>query len=233
MATATPGTPAPAPAETPAIGTSMQQYLDRAVKVLGQFGGGDKQDTNAELIRLLEEVKHLDEPRVLAISRTISYMSRFNQLVRDNVENISIGNRYLEISQGFDSIREDSKTLINQIADGKISFSEKMQNLWMRMRRGTPSKRFEELAKSYKAVARDTKYQLDREMTIMDSYIDFRFALKESEVMARDILEKQHEPVAAARKALGEAQEKVAATKADDAARARLELARDEAVNKF
>ena len=48
-------------------------------------------------------------------------MSRFNQLVRDNVENINVGNRYLEISQMFDSIREDSKTLINQLQDGRIS----------------------------------------------------------------------------------------------------------------
>ncbi|MGE3819436.1 MAG: cell surface protein, partial [Isosphaeraceae bacterium] len=82
-------------------GNVMQKYLDRAVSVLGKFTGNAGQDTNAELIRLLEEVKHLDEPKVLAISRTISYMSRFNQLVRDNVENIDVGQRYLEIAQMF------------------------------------------------------------------------------------------------------------------------------------
>src|SRR6185312_3582720 len=101
----------------PTPSTSMQKYLDRAVKVLGQFKGS-QEDTNSELVRLLDDVKHLDEPKVLAISRTISYMSRFNQLVRDNVEDINVGNRYLEISQMFDSIREDSKTLINQLQDG-------------------------------------------------------------------------------------------------------------------
>jgi hypothetical protein len=212
---------------------TLQKYLDKAVKVLEEFNVSEKDDTNNQLIRLLEDVKHLDEPRVLAIAKTISYMSSFNQLVRDNVENISVGNRYLEISQGFDSIREDSKTLINQLADGKISVSEKVHNLWMRMRRGTPSKRFEEIAKTYKAVARDTKDQLDREMTIMDAYVDFRFALKEAEVMAREILEKQHEPMEAARQALSEAQTKVAAAKNSDADKARLELARDQAVNKF
>src|SRR5262245_23162097 len=232
MATATPGTPAPAPAETPAIGTSMQQYLDRAVKVLGQFGGGDKQDTNAELIRLLEEVKHLDEPRVLAISRTISYMSRFNQLVRDNVENIDIGNRYLAIAQGFDSIREDSKTLINQLQDGRISMTEKMANLWMRLRRGTPSARFEEIAKTYKAVASSTKDQLDREQKIMDAYIDVRFALKEAEVTATELFEKENEPLESARQALADAQTKVdAATTPTE--KSKLELARDEATHKF
>ena len=232
MSTATPGTPAPLPAETAPIGTSMQKYLDRAVKVLGQFGGGAGQDMNAELIRLLEEVKHLDEPRVLAISRTISYMSRFNQLVRDNVENIDIGNRYLAIAQGFDSIREDSKTLINQLQDGKISIPEKMQNLWMRLRRGTPSARFEDIAKTYKAVASSTKDQLDREQKIMDAYIDFRFALKEAEVMATELFEKQDAPLEAARQALTDAQEKVQ-TGSTPAEKSKLELARDEAAHKF
>jgi hypothetical protein len=226
------GTKVAVPPTTESKGV-MQKYLDKAVKVLEQFKVSEKDDLNNQLIRLLEDVKHLDEPKVLAIAKTISYMSSFNQLVRDNVENISIGNRYLEISQGFDSIREDSKTLINQLADGKISFSEKMYNLWMRLRRGTPSKRFEEISKTYKSVAKDTKDQLDREMNIMDGYVDFRFALKESEVMARDILEKQHEPLEAARKAVGEAQAKVAAAKSNDADKARLELARDQAVNSF
>ena len=193
MATDTPPTDltTPAPATT---GTMMQKYLDKAVKVLGQFNISDKNDTNDQLVRLLEEVKHLDEPKVLAISRTISYMSRFNQLVRENVENINVGTRYLEISQMFDSIREDSKTLINQLEDGKISISEKMQNLWMRLRRGTPSKRFDEIAGVYKSVAADTKDQLDREQKIMDAYIDFRFALKEAEVLSREVLEKEQVP---------------------------------------
>ena len=235
-----PATVGPAPA------TSMQKYLDRAVKILGQFKGSTE-DTNSELVRLLDDVKHLDEPKVLAISRTISYMSRFNQLVRDNVEDINVGNRYLEISQSFDSIREDSKTLINQLQDGRISVTEKMQNLWMRLRRGTPSKRFEEIAATYKAVAHDTKDQLDREQKIMDAYIDFRFALKEAEILSTELLAEQNIPLEAARQSLADAQAKAtvapvtepdaasapAPAKAKDPARAKLELARDEALNKY
>ncbi len=213
--------------------TSMQKYLDRAVKVLGQFKAAQGEDTNAELIRLLDDIKHLDEPKVLAISRTIGYMSRFNQLVRDNVEDINVGNRYLEIAQMFDSIREDSKTLINQLQDGRISVPEKMQNLWMRLRRGTPSARFEQIAGVYKSVARDTKDQLDREQKIMDAYIDFRFALKEAEVLSQELLEQQHVPLEAARTLLAEAQEKTAAPAAGAAEKSRLELARDEALDRF
>jgi len=211
----------------------MQKYLDKAVKVLGQFNVSKKENTNNELVRLLDDVKHLDEPKVLAISRTISYMSKFNQLVRDNVENIDVGNRYLEIAQMFDSIREDSKTLINQLQDGKIGITETMQNLWMRLRRGTPSKRFDEIADVYKAVAHETKNQLDREQKIMDAYIDFRFALKESEVLARELVEKQNAPLEDARKALAQAQEKAKDPAASETETSRNELARDEALNKF
>ena len=57
-----------ATASASAPATGMQKYLDKAVKVLGQFNLADKEDTNNQLIRLLDDVKHLDEPKVLAIS---------------------------------------------------------------------------------------------------------------------------------------------------------------------
>ncbi|MEZ6146565.1 MAG: hypothetical protein R3B91_14345 [Planctomycetaceae bacterium] len=41
----------------------------------------------------------------MAIANTIRHMSTFN-FVRDNVENINVSNRYLEITQMFDSIRK-------------------------------------------------------------------------------------------------------------------------------
>ena len=107
---------------------SLQKYLDRAKGVLDKFGIARSEETYAEMLRLLDQVKHVDEAKAMAIAKVIQHMSEFNQLVRDNVENISIGNRYLDIAQQFDSIREDSKALISQLDDGKISFGEKIQN---------------------------------------------------------------------------------------------------------
>jgi hypothetical protein len=213
---------------------TMQKYLDRAVSVLKQFGLTGKEDAPAELITLLESVKHLDEPKVLAIANVIRYMSVFNQLVRDNVENITVGDRYLQITEMFDSVRDDSKKLINQLADGKISTSEKVSNWWMRIRRGTPSDRFEKITEVYKDVSLDTKEQLAREEAIMDAYIDFRFALKEAEVMARELLVKQTPILEASRQALSLAQGKVDEYKGEDTGlKGRLELSRDEARHKF
>ena len=200
MSQATPSSTAPAQASgqialtAPAASkpvNSMRLYLDRAVRVLERFGLSTKDDSGEELIRLLEDVKHVDEAKALAIADVIKHMSTFNRLVRENVENIKIGNRYVAIAEMFDSVREDSKMLISQLADGKISRSEKFQNWWMRIRRGTPSDRFEEIAETYKDVSKDTKDQLVREGAIMDAYIDFRFALKEAEVLACELYEQQ------------------------------------------
>ncbi|MEM8945729.1 MAG: cell surface protein [Planctomycetota bacterium] len=212
---------------------SMQKYLDKAVDVLDQFGLTGEEEVPAELIRLLEEVRHIDEAKALAIAKTIKHMSTFNKLVRDNVENINVGNRYLTISQMFDSIREDSKTLINQLEDGKIGITEKMANLWMNIRRGSPSARFEEIVEVYRDVCAETKNQLEREQTIMDGYIDFRFALKEAEILARELLEAQVPHLEAAKEALASTQKAVDDHTGDESELGRLELQRDEARNEF
>ena len=217
----------------PAMPTGIQQYLDKAVGALKKFGVATSQQPT-EMVKMLEEVKHVNEAKVLAIAKTIQQMSTFNQLVRDNVESINIGTRYLEITQMFDSIREDSKMLIRQLDDGKFSLGEKAQNLWMRIRRGTPSARFDKIADVYKAVAADTKNQLDRELSIMDAYIDFRFALKEAEVLSREVLDEHSPTLLAAQQHLTAAQEAVtAAADAEQGKRSKLELARDESRHAF
>jgi hypothetical protein len=214
-------------------GTS-QKYMDRALEVLEKFGVATGKDVQNELVRLLEEVRHIDESRALAIANVVKHMSEFNQLVRDNVENINVGNRYLEISQMFDSIREDSKRLIAQLDDGKIGLGEKLSNVWMSIRRGAPHSRFEKIVDVYQDVCKDTKDQLEREQVIMDGYIDFRFALKEAEILSRELLEKQLPHLDNAKHALADAQQAVNDYAGDDESqRSRLELQRDEAHDRY
>lgn len=213
---------------------SMRKYLDKALNVLDKFGLSKREDSPQEMIHLLESVKHVDEAKVLAIAEVIQHMSTFNQLVRENVENIQVGNRYLSITQMFDSIREDSKMLIAQLDDGRIGFTEKWQNWWMKIRRGTPSDRFDEIVEVYKEVTVDTKDQLGREEAIMDGYIDFRFALKEAEVLSAELLDQHGPALEAAKQALADAQTAIDEYEGEDeGGRSRLELARDEAREKF
>ncbi|MCC9603827.1 cell surface protein [Stieleria sp. JC731] len=221
----------PAPQQS---GSRMREYLDSAVSVLREFGVDSKNSAPQELITLLESVKHLDEAKVLAIADVIQHMGSFNALVRENVESIQVGNRYLQITQEFDSIREDSKRLIAQLDDGKISGTEKLSNWWMKIRRGTPSDRFEKIVETYAEVAKDTKNALKSEDRIMDAYIDFRFALKEAEVLARELFD-DHLPVLEAAKAkLADAQDALDQySGTDQAGRSQLELARDEARQQY
>ena len=208
----------------PAMPAGIQKYLDRAISVLQKFGVAPTSGSQSELVKLLDEVKHVDEPKVLAIAKTIQHMSTFNALVRDNVESINIGNRYLDITQMFDSVRDDSKTLIRQLDDGKFSMTEKAQNLWMRLRRGTPSARFEKIMDLYKDVAADTRNQLEREQAIMDGYIDFRFALKEAEILSRELVETHAPTLEAAKTTFANAQAAVtAAATAEQGTRSKLE----------
>ena len=213
---------------------SMREYLDRALVVLKKFGGESKNQAPQELIALLENVRHLDEAKVLAIADVIKHMSSFNALVRENVEAISIGNRYMNITQMFDSIREDSKRLIGQLDDGKISGTEKISNWWMKIRRGTPSDRFEEIIEVYGDVAKDTKEALKREEMIMEAYIDFRFALKEAEVLAREILDKHGPILQAAKDELAAAQVALDSYEGtDEGGKSQLELRRDESRHNY
>lgn len=224
------------PAQAAASGheRTMRQYLDRALSTLERFGLGKKAAPPNELVNLLEDVKHLDEAKTLAIAEVLNHMSTFNQLVRDNVENVTVGDRYLEISQMFDSIREDSKRLIAQLDDGKFSTTEKMSNWWMRLRRGTPSDRFDKIEDLYRDVSADTKDALRREQEIMDAYIDFRFALKEAEVLASELFDQQVPVLEQAKQNLADAQAAIDQFTGDNQGeKSQLELRRDQAKHEF
>lgn len=214
--------------------SSMRKYLDQAMVVLKKFGIDSKNSAPQELISLLESVKHIDEAKVLAIADVIQHMGSFNALVRENVESIQVGNRYMDITQMFDSVREDSKRLIAQLDDGKISGTEKLSNWWMKIRRGTPNDRFEKIVEVYGDVAKDTKEALKSEDMIMEAYIDFRFALKEAEVLARELLDQHAPTLEAAKEGLSTAQDALDNYAGEDeGGKSQLELQRDEARHRF
>lgn len=207
------------------------QYLDRAMGGLRDLGLVAGKGEPAPIIALLNQIATLDEDRVAAIARTLDQASWFNEVVRGEVAGMSIGERYEGITKAFDTIRDDARSLVDQYADGKISTMERVSNMWMKMTRGDIASRFDKIRKLYLDVAKETRNQVERETRILEAYRDFRGALKQSEVLALEILKTAEGKLDRARGGLAAAAEKVAAYAGDDAAeRAGLELDRDEAL---
>jgi hypothetical protein len=144
---------------------------------------------------------------------------------------MNIGQRYNDIIYAFNSIRDDAKAMVDQYADGKISTMEKVSNTWMKMTRGTIAKRFGKIKTLYLDVAMETKNQIEREQLILDAYMDFRGAMKNSEVLALQVLKKATTKLERAKNNVSAHVDTVTNYAGDDAAaRAKLELKRDEAL---
>ena len=205
------------------------KYLDKAVNGLRDLGLLPAQTDEAPIVALIQQISDLDEEKAVAIARTLSHTTLFNEVVREHISQMKVGERYEKITEAFNSIRDDAKSMVDQLEDGKISTLEKVQNLWVKVTRGDIPDRFRRIKDTYLDVAADTKEQIAREATILESYKDFRVALKEAQVLAFQLLKKSEETVAAAKDALAGASKAVEAYAGDDREQiARLELARDQ-----
>jgi hypothetical protein len=205
------------------------QYLDQATGALRELGINPPRPDFAPINALLEKISDLDKDRIAVISRTLGQTEVFNEVVRDQTQAMDIGQRYEAIAEAFNSIRDDSKKLVDQLGDGKVDIFERVANIWMKLARGDIAGRFDEIRKTYLDVTKSTKDQIEREGKILDAYHDFRGALKQSEVLALEVLKKAEATLEAAKAGLGKAAETLANYKGEDLAeRAKLELARDE-----
>ena len=205
------------------------QYLDKAVNAIRDLGVWPEQQGEQPITGLLSQITELDETRVVLIGRTLSQASAFNEVVREQIAAMKIGERYEEITKGFDSIRDDAKGMVDQLADNKIDLLERASNVWMKVSRGDIAQRFNKIRDVYLDVTKDTKDQIDREQTILEAYRDFRGALKQSEVMALEVLGTAEKRLEEKKNILQTASSAVAAYAGTAPAdRARLEMDRDE-----
>jgi hypothetical protein len=206
------------------------QYLDKAMGGLKQLGlvPGGKSGA-APIVALLEQISDLEPDKVAAIARTLDQASLFNDVVREQVAGITVGERYQDVTKAFNTIRDDAKSLVDQYADGKISTMERVSTAWMKMTRGDIASRFGKIKDVYLEVQDETANQIDRERKILEAYLDFRGAMKQSEVLALEVLKTAEGKLNEARKAVGEAVATLGAyAGTEPAERATLELSRDE-----
>jgi len=225
VTTATPS----AAANVSVLAEKPLQYLDKAVNAIRDLGIWPENQAEAPITGLLAQITELDETRVILIGRTLSQASAFNEVVREQVAAMKIGERYEDITKGFDSIRDDAKGMVDQLEDNKIDLFERASNVWMKVSRGDIATRFNKIRDTYLEVTADTKDQIDREHTILEAYRDFRGALKQSEVMALEVLQTAEARLKEKKDILQKAADELAAYAGDvPADRARLEMARDE-----
>ena len=210
---------------------STLQYLDKALGGLRELGLLKGESDPVPIITLLNQISDLDPDKVAAIARTLDQASYFNEVVREQVSNIKVAERYEGITTAFNSIRDDSKALVDQYADGKINTMERLSNVWMKMTRGSIASRFGKIKELYLDVAMETKNQIEREQLILEAYMDFRGAMKNSEVLSFDVLKKGAKQLETRKNKVTEAVATLEAfTGEDPVARSKLELKRDEAL---
>jgi hypothetical protein len=210
------------------IRTPMQ-YLDRALTTLRDLGIVPAKGEEAPINALLQQISDLDADRIAVIARTLNQAATFNEIVRENVSAMSVGDRYRQITDGFNSIRDDAKAMVDQISDGKVSVWERTTNTWMKLTRGDVADRFDKIRGIYLSVTKETKNQIEREHAILEAYRDFRGALKQSEVLALEVLKTAEGKLEEAKKKLNAASSAVSGfAGTEPAERAKLELIRDE-----
>lgn len=205
------------------------QYLDKAMGAIKQLGIWPEQSAEQPITGLLNEITGLDENKVILIGRTLTQASAFNEVVRSQVAAMNVGERYEDITNGFNSIRDDAKGLVDQLDDGKLDLMERVSNVWMKVSRGDIATRFDKIRDIYLDVSKETKNQVDREHTILEAYRDFRGALKQAEVMALELLDIATKKLDEKKTILSGASDALAKfTEGTPADRAKLEMDRDE-----
>ena len=79
------------------------QYLDKAMTRLRDLGLVPEKTEEAPIVALLNRVADLDEDKVVAIARTLSQASLFNQVVREQVSAMQLSDRYSKITDAFNT----------------------------------------------------------------------------------------------------------------------------------
>jgi flagellar motor protein MotB len=180
-------------------------------------------------VAIIKRISDLDEEKVVAIARTLNHTTVFNEVVREQITSMQVGERYEDIINAFNSIRDDAKKMVDQLDDGKIDTLERMGNFWMKVTRGDIPSRFRKIRDTFYEVATDSKDQIERERTILEAYRDFRTSLKEAQVMAYQVMKKAEAELEAAKARLEEASKALETnTSKDLEVIAKLELARDQ-----
>jgi predicted ribosome quality control (RQC) complex YloA/Tae2 family protein len=176
------------------------QYLDRALETVQDMGLKPEKSGEDPIGALLDQITELDKDKVTIIARTLAEASTFNEIVRNEIAGMKIGERYDDVVDQFNSIRDDAKMLVDQLEDGKLSTWERANNIWMKVARGDVATRFDDIQTTYLDVAADSKDQIKREQRILSSRLrywrwTFSRVLKHGLELRKKLLRKHQMPL--------------------------------------
>jgi len=80
-------------------------YLDKALSQVRDLGLMPDKVDEAPVVSLLEKLTDIDEAKVIAIARTLSQASVFNDIVREQVSEMRVGSRYEKIIESFKTLK--------------------------------------------------------------------------------------------------------------------------------
>lgn len=179
------------------------KHVTRAMTILRDAGIVPSKMSTADnpLVTLMSDLAPLGESEVVAIARTMAHMENFNQMIRERAADIRVGNRFEDIAARFTSIRQDSAAMVKRAERGRRTFTDRVAERVMTMRRGSIADRFQAIAEEAKAVFKDTEEQLRVERGMTDAYRLLRVGVKEAQLMAgelRNVARQQMEQAQAA-----------------------------------
>lgn len=216
-----------------AVASQVPSHLARAVDALKNLGIAVREPDSSPIAALLRNVAEIDEVRSLVVARTLAQQEIFDTVVADQVEQMTVGQRFEDITKGFDSIRSDAKRMVDSLSDGQVGIRDRVENIIMKVTRGDIAYRFNAIRNTYKDVIRDVQVQIAREDDILSAYSEFRGALKEAEVLAYEILETAEKRLNDSKANADAAAAAVDISTGSQADKARLELLRDGAMQAF
>lgn len=214
------------------LASTATSYLDKAMTAVKRLGLPSPEQVSAPAVAIASKLAVIDEARTIAVSRVLQQAPYFNELIRSNLESSSVSTRFEQIVTDFDSIRDDAKRLLIQAERGKITVSDRAQNLLMTWTRGSIPKRFKRIVATYAEVNSEAMETIGRANDILEAYKDYRLSVKQGEITAGEIMAAAQARLDQKTEALRAAQS--AAASITDAMpvfeRGQLELARDEAL---
>ncbi|MGE8067082.1 merozoite surface protein 3b [Pseudomonas sp. NPDC089569] len=214
---------------------STINYLERAKAGLAAIGINVTGTVeSAPILSLLERVQHYDKDKVIAIAATLQQSSSFHQTVREQLKGLDSSALYQSITDDFDSIRTDSTKMAEWMADGKLDLFERAQMMFIKIRRGSIPERFASIQQNYLSSVKIIGKEIEREEIIREAYHSYQMAMKQSEILAQEVLKLATETLEARRSELQACNEAVEANLGGDSIKlSALELARDEALRAF